>query len=99
MWGRLSWVGERRLNDRSEQGAVNYVRTLSKSRDGLAEEQTLDLDDSLARILALEQPDKRFRHILESLDDVLSILELAFANPARHLDHRSAPARRVIADQ
>src|SRR2546426_11179441 len=42
-----------------------------------------DLDEHLAEVLAAEQADERLGRLLEALDDVLAVLQLALAQPAR----------------
>src|SRR2546427_415692 len=57
-----------------------------------------DLDEHLAEVLAAEQADERLGRLLEALDDVLAVLQLALAQPARAVGEELRHPVGVIAD-
>src|SRR3989442_880900 len=57
-----------------------------------------DLDEHLAEVLAAQQADERLGRLLEALDDVLAVLQLALAQPARAVGEELRHPVGVIAD-
>src|SRR6266403_939531 len=58
-----------------------------------------DLDEHLAGVLAAQQPDQRLRRLLQALHDVLAVLQLALAQPARAIGEELRQPVGVIADE
>src|SRR5437588_3521525 len=57
-----------------------------------------DLDQQLAEILALQQAEEGGRRVLQPFDHVLAILDLAAAQPLRHVAQEVALLGREIPD-
>src|SRR5882724_4842944 len=58
-----------------------------------------DLDEHLAGVLAAQQPDQRLWRLLQALHDVLAVLQLALAQPARAIGEELRQPVGVIADE
>src|SRR5438309_1388615 len=58
-----------------------------------------DLDEHLAGVLAAQQPDERLRRLLQTLHDVLAILQLALAQPPPTIGEELRQPVGVIADE
>ena len=52
---------------------------------GRLELRRRDTNKHLAEILAAEEPDQLPRRVVESVDDVLAVLDATFAQPRRHI--------------
>src|SRR2546425_10110848 len=57
-----------------------------------------DLDEHLAEVPAAQQADERLGRLLEALDDVLAVLQLALAQPARAVGEELRHPVGVVAD-
>src|SRR6267143_4071500 len=58
-----------------------------------------DLHEHLADVMAAQQPDERLGSLLEALDDVLAVLQLALAQPAATVCEELRPPVGVVADE
>ena len=90
---------------RQQHGAVGAGDALAEIDDLQAGEGRvvahgglIQLDQHLAEILAAQQADEGARRLVDALDDVLAVLELAAPDPLAHLAARRAVALGEVGD-
>src|SRR5262249_46089347 len=92
---RAPWRPDRRRPPKRRRAAGARPRAGSSHRaSGLVR----DLDDQLPEILAVHELDERLGGVLEPVDDVLAVLDLALDDPAREALEAHAEALGEVRD-